>query len=151
MVDPAAAELLRRAIIVRVATVDEDGAPRVAPFWLSFDGERIYLDTLENRTVRNLRRDPRVAVLVDEGLSFDELKGALVHGTARLWSEESAPEHVTAGIEALRALHAEETSTPEFEAYLAQETRDVVLVEILPERTACWDLAVSRPSASPGR
>ena len=141
MIDPAASDLLRRAVIVRVATVDADAAPRVAPFWLSFDGERIYLDTLENRTVRNLRRDPRVAVLVDEGLTFSELKGALVHGTATLWSEEGAPGHVTAGVEALRAAHAEETATPTFEKYLAQETREVVLVEILPKRAVSWDLA----------
>lgn len=143
MLRPEVAELLGRCVIARVCTVNPDGAPQAAPFWMSFDGERIYLDTLDNKTTKNLRRDPRVAVLVDEGTTFAGFRGTLVRGVARLWSEENAPDHVWAGIDALRAAHAAETETPSFDAYLAQETRDVVLVEILAARADHWDLAAS--------
>lgn len=136
-------QLLSRCVTARVCTTRGDGAPHAAPFWMSFDGARIYLDTLENATVRNLRRDPRVAVLVDEGTTFEDLHGTLVRGVARLWTEGEAPENVRQGIQALRAAHEAETSTPLFDAYLAQETRNVVLVEIVPEAATHWDLAAS--------
>ena len=142
-VRPEVAELLRRCVIARVCTVDPDGSPRAAPFWMSFDGERIYLDTLDNITTRNLRRDPRVAVLVDEGCTFADLRGTLVRGVARLWGEQDAPEQVRAGIEALRTAHAAEVETPLFDDYIARETRDVVLVAIEPMHASHWDLAAS--------
>jgi hypothetical protein len=90
-------------------------------------------------------------VLVDTGSKFEELRGALIHGTARLWTDENAPSHVRAGVAAIRAQHAEEIETPVFKSYAAQETRETVYVEILPERSAHWDLAASARGASGGR
>lgn len=139
------AELLGASVVARVSTVNPDGSPQVAPFWISFDGKLLHLDTLDNRTTRNLRRDARVAVLVDEGTTFAELRGTLVHGSARLWTEADAPQHVRAGIKAIRAVHADEIATPLFAAYAANETRSPILVEIVPQRASHWDLAASAP------
>ena len=143
-ISPFVSQLLNRASTGRLATVSGSGAPHAAPFWLAFDGERIYVDTLNNRTVRNLRRDPRVAVLVDVGDRFDELAGALVSGQAIMHTEEDAPPHVRAGVGRIRAAHAEEIAGPVFQAYAAAETRSVVLLEIVPERASSWDLGKPR-------
>jgi hypothetical protein len=131
-------ELLAGAWIVRVATVSPSGAPSVAPFWLHWDGERIVLDTLENATVRNLRREPRVAVLVDRGGRFEELEAATIDGFAHVYGPEQAPAAVVAGVEAIRARHADELATPAFEAYAERETQASAYVEILPERARYW-------------
>jgi hypothetical protein len=89
-------------------------------------------------------------VLVDAGSKFEELRGALIHGTARLWNDENAPSHVRAGVAAIRAQHADEIDTPLFKSYAAQETRDTVYVEILPARSEHWDLAASARGTSAG-
>ena len=132
------AALLDEASIVRVATVAEDGAPSVAPFWFRFDGERIVVDTLENGTVRNIRREPRVAVLVDLGARFDELRAATISGVARAFEPDAAPPEVADAVEAIRAAHAEELTTPVFEYYAHGETRASVYVEITPLRAQWW-------------
>jgi nitroimidazol reductase NimA-like FMN-containing flavoprotein (pyridoxamine 5'-phosphate oxidase superfamily) len=132
------AALLEEATIVRVATVAADGAPNVAPFWFHYDGTRIVLDTLENGTVRNIRREPRVAVLVDAGARFEELRTATIAGRARAFVPDEAPPEVADGVEAIRLLHADELTTPVFEEYAHGETRASVYVEIAPADVRWW-------------
>ncbi|HEU4975340.1 MAG TPA: pyridoxamine 5'-phosphate oxidase family protein [Baekduia sp.] len=137
---PTVRRLLETTLTARVATTMPDGAPHAAPFWIAFDGERLYLDTLENQTVRNLRRDARVAVLVDVGEAFAELEGAVVAGRAVVYEEGSEPARVRDGLERIRAAHAEEIASPEFAAYAAAERRPLAFVEIVPERIRYWNL-----------
>jgi len=130
--------LLEEEWFVRVATVSATGRPNVAPFWFHWDGERVVLDTLENTTVANIRHEPRVTLVADRGRLFHELENAIVEGHARAYAPGEAPREVVAGVEAIRAQHAEELVTPAFEAYAARETRASVYVEIVPERARYW-------------
>ena len=51
----------------KLATVSRSGAPHVMPVWFVLDGEELVLTTAaESIKGRNLRRDPRVAVVVDD-------------------------------------------------------------------------------------
>ena len=51
----------------KVATTMRSGHPHVMPVWFVLDGEQIVFTTFRDSVKgRNLRRDPRVAVLVDE-------------------------------------------------------------------------------------
>jgi PPOX class probable F420-dependent enzyme len=51
----------------KFSTIGADGAPHITPVWYVFDGEA-FLFTAGGGTakVRNLRRDPRAAICVDE-------------------------------------------------------------------------------------
>ncbi len=62
-----AAFLDERGHLVRIGTVDDDGTPRVTPTWFIHDGGRI-LFTPRSASVflANIRRDPRIGVVVDE-------------------------------------------------------------------------------------
>ncbi len=52
---------------VRIATVDADGAPRVVPAWfLHRDGRLWFTPRERSAWLADLRRDPRVALTVDE-------------------------------------------------------------------------------------
>jgi PPOX class probable F420-dependent enzyme len=56
-----------RTRTAKVATAMEDGRPHVMPVWFVLDGEQIVFTTGANTVKgRNLRRDPRVALVVDE-------------------------------------------------------------------------------------
>jgi PPOX class probable F420-dependent enzyme len=59
--------LLDGARTAILATVRADGRPHVAPIWFDLDGDTIVFTTGENTVKgRNMRRDPRVSLCVDE-------------------------------------------------------------------------------------
>jgi PPOX class probable F420-dependent enzyme len=59
--------LSRGTRTAKVATVMEDGRPHVMPVWFVLDGEQLVFTTgADSVKGRNLRRDARVALLVDD-------------------------------------------------------------------------------------
>jgi PPOX class probable F420-dependent enzyme len=73
----------------KVATVMKDGQPHVMPVWFVLDGEQIVFTTGANSVKgRNLRRDPRVALLVDD----ESPPYAFIHGRGRVTIHEDLDE-----------------------------------------------------------
>ncbi|RBY85864.1 pyridoxamine 5'-phosphate oxidase family protein [Blastococcus sp. TF02A-26] len=69
----------------RVATVGGDGRPHVAPLWFVWDGAALWLNSLtRSQRWTDLARDPRVAVVVDAGVEYTELRGVEVTGRAEV-------------------------------------------------------------------
>ncbi|MGH3441188.1 MAG: PPOX class F420-dependent oxidoreductase [Nitriliruptorales bacterium] len=59
----AARAFLLSAPIAHLVTLNEDGSPHVTSAWVDVDGDDLLVGTLfDQRKLRNLRRDPRVAV-----------------------------------------------------------------------------------------
>ena len=51
----------------KIATVRADGRPHIAPIWYHLDGDTIVFNTGEETVKgRNLRRDPRATICVDD-------------------------------------------------------------------------------------
>jgi PPOX class probable F420-dependent enzyme len=66
----------------RVATVGGDGAPHVTPLWFAWDGTSLWLTSIvHSQRWTDLQRDGRVAVVVDGGDDFLELRGVELRGT----------------------------------------------------------------------
>jgi PPOX class probable F420-dependent enzyme len=73
----------------KVATVMQDGRPHVMPVWFVLDGEQVVFTTgADSVKGRNLRRDPRVALVVDD----DEPPFAFVHVRGRATITEDLDE-----------------------------------------------------------
>jgi hypothetical protein len=65
----------------RVATAGPDGRPHVAPLWFVWDGKSLWLSSLvRSQRWTDLMRDPRVAVIVDAGVEYGELRGVELSG-----------------------------------------------------------------------
>jgi hypothetical protein len=132
---------LGQTTIIRLGTVTPAGLPHLAPFWFAADRDRIVISTLANQTVRNLSANPACALLVDLGTDFRDLRGALIHGQARIWREGDAiPAEVRALLDRIGRIHADELTEPEFERYERWETRDHVYLEIVPRAATWFDL-----------
>jgi Pyridoxamine 5'-phosphate oxidase len=72
----------------RVATVGPDGTPHVTPMWFAWDGRAVWLYSLTpSRRGAHLRGNPTVAVVVDTGVSYDELRGVELAGRVELVGE----------------------------------------------------------------
>lgn len=76
---------LRAARTCRVGTAGAGGAPHVSALWFVWDGMAVWLNSLvKSQRWVNVLRDPRVSVLVDDGVEFMELHGVEVVGVAEV-------------------------------------------------------------------
>ena len=58
-----AREFLASGPLAHVMTVNRDGSPQVSCTWIKVDGDTLVIASLgENQKIRNLRRDPRIAL-----------------------------------------------------------------------------------------
>jgi PPOX class probable F420-dependent enzyme len=83
----SARELLESDAVAHVVTIDDDGRPQVTLAWVGVEGDEIVLATMpEQRKLRNIRRDPRVALSVPSTTTNDWglLEYLVVYGTARI-------------------------------------------------------------------
>ena len=73
----------------KVATSGRGGAPHVMPVWFALDGEELVFTTWGDSVKgRNLRRDPRAAIVVDEEVA----PYAFVHIRGRVTLSENLEE-----------------------------------------------------------
>jgi hypothetical protein len=71
----------------RVATSSSWG-PHVTPLWFVWGGSTLWLTSLvRSQRWADLERDPRVAVLVDAGEEYSELRGAELRGVVEVIGE----------------------------------------------------------------
>ncbi|MEV0092259.1 PPOX class F420-dependent oxidoreductase [Streptomyces sp. NPDC050738] len=72
-------QLLDSPVFVNIATIQPDGSPQVSPVWVKRDGDDVLISTtVGRRKEKNLRRDPRVTVLLqpfDAPYSYAEIRG----------------------------------------------------------------------------
>jgi len=91
---PHALRLLESDAVATVVTLDEDGAPHVSAAWVGVEDGEVVIGTLDDqRKLRNLRRDPRIALTFQsDRINQWGLREYLVlYGTARI-TEGGAPE-----------------------------------------------------------
>jgi PPOX class probable F420-dependent enzyme len=68
----------------RLATTGPEG-PHVAPVWFVWDGQAVWTSSLvRSQRWANIARDPRVAVVVDDGHHYHELRGVEIEGRAAM-------------------------------------------------------------------
>ena len=91
---PDARALLESDAVAHVVTLEPDGSPHVTLAWVGLEGDEIVFATLpDQRKLRNLRRDPRVAVSIETTRvnEWGLREYLVVHGTARV-TEGGGPE-----------------------------------------------------------
>ena len=127
--------------LVRVGTVDADGAPRVVPTWFVHrDGEVLFTPRARSAFLANVRRDPRVGLSVDEEpLPYRKVT---VQGAARIV-------HDLGEDDAWRDLYlaiARRYVAPEAaEAYVrdtADQPRALLAVDLGESRVTTWRMPV---------
>ena len=83
----SARAVLEGPALAHLVTLDPDGRPQVSIVWIGVDGDELVAAHLpEHRKVRNIRRDPRVAVSIEAGtrneIGLNEY--IVIHGSARV-------------------------------------------------------------------
>ena len=85
--------LLRKPSIGFIATSMADGSPQLTEVWLDTDGEHVIINSVTTHLkVRNIERDPRVAVAIsdpDDPSSYYQVRGRVVR-----MSTDGGAEHI---------------------------------------------------------
>ena len=79
--------LLESAAVATIVTINSDGSPHLSSAWVGLDGNEIVFATLpDQRKLRNIRRDPRIALAIQSNRINDwGLREYLViEGTAQI-------------------------------------------------------------------
>ncbi len=120
----------------RVATVSADGAPHVSALWFAWDGAALWLYSLvRSRRWVELRADPRVAVLVDDGEEYGELRGVELCGTVEFVGEAPRTGAPCAELDFPERLFAAKY----FDLSRMPHDGRHAWVRLVPERTVSWD------------
>ncbi|WP_221358634.1 pyridoxamine 5'-phosphate oxidase family protein [Streptomyces beigongshangae] len=120
----------------RVATVSADGAPHVSTLWFAWDGTSLWLYSItRSKRWADLRRDPRVAVVVDAGEEYGELRGAELSGSVEFVGELPRTGEPCAELEAVERLFARKNFGLE---EMPHDGRHAWM-RLTPEATVSWD------------
>jgi PPOX class probable F420-dependent enzyme len=79
--------VLEGPALAHLVTLEPDGRPQVSIVWIGLDGDELVAAHLpEHRKIRNIRRDPRVAISAEAGtrneMGLSEY--IVIHGRARI-------------------------------------------------------------------
>ena len=128
------AELLREARKLALATVDPHGFPHlVAMNFIARDGTILMTSYGKAQKVLNIRRNPKVAVMVERGRRYEELRGIMIRGECEIISD---PAFVMETMRAIRGRDAAEAAQVEIPTMVS--TKRVVL-KVTPKKIASWD------------
>jgi uncharacterized pyridoxamine 5'-phosphate oxidase family protein len=139
--DPGAQELLSSPQPIRLAYAGSDGFPRVVPVGFLWKGETIYVCTATSAPkVAALRERPRVAAVIDEGISSNDAKQLLIRGTAEIEIVDGvAPEYLEAA-----AKGESGTDLEEFEKSVREVFDQQARISITPEWARFYDFGAGK-------
>jgi PPOX class probable F420-dependent enzyme len=134
--DDLVRELLNARLFANLATIDADGGIHLVAMWFLWDGEAVLLPTSRTtRKAKNLARDPRATVMIDDSCGGFDLRGVTVVGRAELIGGPEAA-NVNRRIH-LKYLTERGRSFEAVDRYLAT---DDVTIRLVPERLSTWNL-----------
>lgn len=85
MTDDEITEFVARSRTGTMATVGADAQPHLVAMWYGvIDGE-IWVETkVKSQKVVNIRRNPRVSFMIEDGMTYDALRGVSFEGVAEI-------------------------------------------------------------------
>ena len=136
LADELAREILGARLIANLATFNSDGSIHLVAMWFLWDGEALLSPTHRGtRKARNLERDPRATVMIDDSKGGFDLRGVTLACEAEIVD-------LPASRELNRRVHLKYVTEAGLELdpvkrYLA--TDDVTL-RLRPTKISSWDL-----------
>lgn len=83
LTDDEVAAFIEEQRSATMATVGPTGVPHLVAMWYGVVDGQIWFETKgRSQKAVNLRRDPRITVLLEDGLTYDTLRGVSIEGTA---------------------------------------------------------------------
>jgi len=141
------AQMLAGIRSMTIASIGPDGQPHLVAMWFAvLDGEIWFETKAKSQKAVNLRRDPRITCLAEDGDVYEDLRGVAIEGVAEVSDDPDLLWRV--GVAVWERYHGPytEAARPMVEATL----RKRVAVRVIPERIRSWDhRKLGLPSSGP--
>jgi PPOX class probable F420-dependent enzyme len=136
MTDEEIAEFLEAPRKLHVASVNRDGTPHLMPvYYAMIDGKITFWTYTKSQKIKNLERDPRLTVMVEDGDSYDQLRGVQINGVAQMTTDPAALMEIGQLLYQRYFGVFNETAQAGIEYSARKRTR----VSVEPLQTASWD------------
>ena len=127
-------QFLNKNLKAALATLDKNGFPHVVGMNYFYIDGAIYMTSYgKAQKVVNIRRNPKVGVMVETGRSYGELQGVMVRGHCEIIED---PEQVQ---RSLRAIGQKQGQRSEVPRQAATSMPKRVVLKIVPEKITSWD------------
>jgi len=116
------------------------GYPHPMPMWFAVDEDgTVRMTTFrKSQKVLNLRRDPRVSLLVEAGEAYNELRGVVVYGKAEVVDDLEVVKAILRRISGVGNL-ADPAAQKGADTVIAGTAAKRVAILIRPEKIVSWD------------
>lgn len=127
-----------RQHVISCATMGPKGRPHLVPLWYSCDGLTLESWTYaRSQKAKNLERDPRATIQLEDGLEYADLRGAMLECDVTI---EREPDRVAAiGRRLLERYSQSATLTPDEEQMLESQTPKRIGLRFVATRIVSWD------------
>ena len=138
MSDEEVARFVETSRTATLATVGPTGHPHLIAMWYGLvDGGKIAFETkAKSQKVVNLRRDPKISVMIEAGDTYDQLRGVAIEGTAEI-VESDDPRWWETGVSVFERYNGPYTEEMKGAVEFMMNKRVAVIVN--PERVRTWD------------
>ena len=127
-------EFLKEQKILRLATIDKNKTPHIAPVWYRYSGKKFYIGTnTKTQKAKNVKKNKRVSCCVDVGVNAPNIYGVLIQGNANLILDNSKVKIIAKKILSRYFKTLENKSAKE----LLDDTD--CIIEIIPEKFTVWN------------
>jgi PPOX class probable F420-dependent enzyme len=137
MTDDEVAEFIERSRTATFATVLPSGRPHLVAMWYALlDGEVWFETKAKSQKALNLRRDPTVTVMIEDGQTYNTLRGVTIDGRAEV--VDADPD---ISMRVGRSVWERYTGpyTDDMKPFVEQMMNNRICVRIVPERLRSWD------------
>ncbi len=138
MTDDEVRSFLEHSRTATMATTGPGGFPHLVAMWYGLLDGRVCFETkTKSQKVQNLRRDPRIACMVEGGQTYDELRGVSIEGRATIIDDLESDSYWAAGVSLFERYTG--PYTDEMRPFVETMMNKRVVVVVEPERTRSWD------------
>lgn len=136
MTEAEISEFIERSRIATMATVGPSGAPHLIAMWFAIvDGEIWFETKAKSQKAVNLRRDNRITVMIEDGDTYDALRGVSFEGTAEIVDDAEALWRVCVSVwERYTGPY-----TKEVDPAIQMMANNRVAIRVKPDRVRSWD------------
>jgi len=131
------AEFVEEQKSLQVGTINSDGSIHLSTLWFAVVDDLIVFETYtSSQKVVNLERDPRITVLLEDGLEYNNLRGVMIKGVANLVSEPTEVKEIAREVIKRNQPEIPDEMLDDAAASLAVKR---TVVTVVPEKVVSWD------------
>ena len=130
-------EFIEEQKSLQVGTINSDGSIHLSTLWFAVVDDLIVFETYtSSQKVVNLERDPRITVLLEDGLEYNNLRGVMIKGAVNLVSEPTEVKQIAREVIKRNQPEIPDEMLDDAAANLAVKR---TVVTVVPEKVVSWD------------